>query len=473
MIVRISPRTAVKAAAAALALGLVIWLGYSLYAARAHMAEQRAVYESFVKTQSATARAKTWCERAEKKRAVGKIKQAQAFYDRCAAEDSNYGKLVIIDYILTGNPAVPRDVARAEKLAEAVTSSQRIPALLRVAGAYYEKGQYRGRLGRKPENNKALAIWEAAAKEGNLAALGKLKVHYSLPAYLDLDKVTGYQAQIEALSAPDDPTSAFTTLRAGTSLLSASFKDERLAGVEMLKKITQDVYQGDTASLRLGQYYLSGKDGPPDAAAALALFDAVDKPRAEILYYMAHAHRVGEGRPQDYAKARELFKQAADSGYLLAYAALGHMYRLGVGVEPDAQKALEFYQKLSREYDARSDHFIGYIYASGALGASDYVAARAAYQRAVEARVPTAYALMARLYEQGHGVPQDPAKAFELMKEAGERGSNLGRRGMVDYYERGIGTARDFPMARIWKNKIRTPQNPLVFDCDICDPKTD
>ena len=163
---------------------------------------------------------------------------------------------------------------------------------------------------------------------------------------------------------------------------------------------------------------------------------------------------------------------------------MGHIHRLGLAEDPKPDVALSYYEAIYSPPGNPAGHFIGAIYE--AQTPPDYAKAIAAYQSAMDARIPAGFVMMARLYEHGHGVPKDEAKAFELMKEAALDGSNMARAGLADYYERGIGTQRDFPTARIWKNKIRTPNAQTnngdiiagsagipPFTCDICDPKTD
>ena len=53
----------------------------------------------------------------------------------------------------------------------------------------------------------------------------------------------------------------------------------------------------------------------------------------------------GKGVEQDYSKALEWLKKAADAGNSAAMYNIGYMYEYGKGVEQDYTKALEWYTR--------------------------------------------------------------------------------------------------------------------------------
>jgi TPR repeat protein len=55
----------------------------------------------------------------------------------------------------------------------------------------------------------------------------------------------------------------------------------------------------------------------------------------------------GQGVEQDYARAFELYTQAADKGSPWAPYNLGDMYRLGKGVNEDREMAIKWYRKAA------------------------------------------------------------------------------------------------------------------------------
>ena len=75
----------------------------------------------------------------------------------------------------------------------------------------------------------------------------------------------------------------------------------------------------------------------PDQAAA----EAGDP---EAMTQRAHRFRTGEGEPQHFGKARDLYRLAALQGHPSAMYWLGELYQGGHGVEQDYETAGEWYQ---------------------------------------------------------------------------------------------------------------------------------
>ena len=64
-----------------------------------------------------------------------------------------------------------------------------------------------------------------------------------------------------------------------------------------------------------------------------------DQGDAEAQFGLGLVYTLGHGVPQDYAKAREWYEQAAAQGYADAQALLGVLYALGQGVPQDYVRA--------------------------------------------------------------------------------------------------------------------------------------
>jgi hypothetical protein len=62
-------------------------------------------------------------------------------------------------------------------------------------------------------------------------------------------------------------------------------------------------------------------------------------------------YEEGRGLTQDYEKALEWYRKAAEQGYAPALNNLGVMYDRGVGVPKNTKKALELYRKAASEGD--------------------------------------------------------------------------------------------------------------------------
>ena len=87
----------------------------------------------------------------------------------------------------------------------------------------------------------------------------------------------------------------------------------------------------------------------PDAKEAAKWYEKAFS-RGDITgtYYLGRLYELGKGVAQDYGKAVELYRQAAQRGDIIAapaMAALGRMYENGLGVAKDMDTAQMWYDK--------------------------------------------------------------------------------------------------------------------------------
>lgn len=61
--------------------------------------------------------------------------------------------------------------------------------------------------------------------------------------------------------------------------------------------------------------------------------------------WLGRMYETGDGAPQDYDKAAELYDRACSGGRDEACAHLAMMYDIGLAVEEDPNRATELYQK--------------------------------------------------------------------------------------------------------------------------------
>ena len=73
-----------------------------------------------------------------------------------------------------------------------------------------------------------------------------------------------------------------------------------------------------------------------------------------LFYYLGE-----NGYPQDYTKAFELWHQAAELGYSLAYYNIGRLYMKGEGVEKDAQRAVYYFELAAIGGEAEARWYLG------------------------------------------------------------------------------------------------------------------
>lgn len=147
---------------------------------------------------------------------------------------------------------------------------------------------------------------------------------------------------------------------------------------------------------------------------SIAQESTIDKERRNnALYSLGCIYNHGEGVKQDYSKAFEWYKKAANSGYPFAMYDIGKMYRYGNGVEQDYSKALKWYKKAANAGNATAMNNIGYMYDFGEGVEQDYTKAFEWYNKAADAGDSTAMSNIGYMYEKGKGLEQNYAKALE------------------------------------------------------------
>jgi len=92
---------------------------------------------------------------------------------------------------------------------------------------------------------------------------------------------------------------------------------------------------------------------------------------------LALMHHNGQGVPQNYAKAIEWYRKAADQDFAKAQANLGVMYGKGQGVPRDYGIAISWFRKAAEQGNSLAQHNLGLMYGKGQGVPQDYVEAYA------------------------------------------------------------------------------------------------
>ena len=431
---------------------------------------ERQSYEEKVENYDRYQRALTWYDRAEKKRKADKPKAAFKLYDKAAAIGDPYINKILIDRYMSAKDGFDYDFDKAETLIRALPENQQGPPLLKLAWQHEN-----GARGLTVNEARAAELLELALSAGYAPASMRLFNFYSntrhqLP-YYDPEKALGY---IDHAIANTD-NSAPRIIKA-KYLFTQNDENSRNQAISLLEQVLETERRNVSAIEMIGDFYYT-RDQDGDRRKAMRYYNRLETPIPLIIYRKAEILRINAQTQGDWIEARDHYVIAATARHTPSVMMMGHIHRLGLADEVNLDAALSFYEALSDSVGNPAGHFIGAIYQSGDWpntgGKPDYAKAKDAYQSGINVGVPAAKVMMARLYEKGHGVPKDESKAHALMEDAALDGSNLARAGMADYFERGIGVKRNFPMARIWKGHIRQPEDPRIFTCDLCDPKTD
>lgn len=126
----------------------------------------------------------------------------------------------------------------------------------------------------------------------------------------------------------------------------------------------------------------------------------------------------GEHVAQDDARARELYRHAADKGFALAQFNLGFLLHMGRGGDADRERARHWYGKAADQGEPTALLNLGILLARGEGGPRDVAAGYALWERAAQAGEPMAAFNLGMVHAGGHDVPVDFVKALAWFRRA-------------------------------------------------------
>ncbi|MBV7258555.1 tetratricopeptide repeat protein [Erythrobacter crassostreae] len=192
--------------------------------------------------------------------------------------------------------------------------------------------------------------------------------------------------------------------------------------VSQLEALAQN---GDDSALELlGEMFNEGLGGfPNDANRACDYFERQEGRRADGLHNYATCFYSGRGRDEDLARARSLYKKAAEAGWRMSFCAYGNMLVRGQGGPEDQAEGVRLCRMTSvaGDPDAQTDYG-GYLLMGVGVD-RDPVAARFVLEQAGVQEQPNAAFLLAQIYQKGDGVEADT----HLSREWFERAYQWGR----------------------------------------------
>ena len=154
---------------------------------------------------------------------------------------------------------------------------------------------------------------------------------------------------------------------------------------------------------------------------------------------------------QDFEKALECFRQAADAGDLDAYSRVGRCYYQGKGVEKDTNESARWFALGCVAGDPHCYTWMGKSFFHGEGVEENYEQAAKWFQLAADEGDAYGYSQIARMLYYGWGVEQDYEKALEYNLLAWDEGGYTYVIPMVaDAYYNGWGTDVDFDEAAKW-----------------------
>lgn len=125
---------------------------------------------------------------------------------------------------------------------------------------------------------------------------------------------------------------------------------------------------------------------------------------------------------EDYAKAAEWYRKAAEHGIPAAETCMGDLCLEGHGVSQDYAEALRWYQKAADQGDAIAANNLGTLYLDGLGTEQDYGRAMKWFKKAAGQNEPAAMINLGNMYYEGRGVRQDAGRAFRFYRKAADLG---------------------------------------------------
>ena len=231
---------------------------------------------------------------------------------------------------------------------------------------------------------------------------------------------------------------AALALAGAPSLVPAGPLEEGRAAIEAgnfadaLRLLMPLAQEGNPGAQRaIGVLYAQGSGVTQDYGAAAQWFGKAaaqgDEKARQNLLLLAQMYRVGEGVPQDCARAVAIMKGLIALGYLPAQVNLGSLYFGGCGSIPaDVKEGVRLTREAAEKGDPMAQANLGACCAMGVGVEQDYAAAMQWYRKAAEQGSPQGQYGVGVMYEFGEGVPRDLDEArrwYQLAAAQGEERS--------------------------------------------------
>ena len=209
----------------------------------------------------------------------------------------------------------------------------------------------------------------------------------------------------------------------------------------MMDRPSESLSDDPKAKDLFGKALASLSDDPDNAKAMLR--EAADLGCTASMVLLGDVLIDGDAKEKE--EAISLFRKAYEAGDSMGSRNLGYCYAIGIGVECDKVRGAEWYRISAEAGNARAQCNLGVLYAYGhGVEQSDEKAAEW-YRRSAEngySRGRTNYACFLR---DGRGVERDPEKAAYWFEQSG---SPRAKRLLAQMYLEGNGIPEDIGKAR-------------------------
>jgi hypothetical protein len=167
----------------------------------------------------------------------------------------------------------------------------------------------------------------------------------------------------------------------------------------------------------------------------------------EAQYNLGLMYAAGQGVPKDLAQAASWYRKAAEQRFENAEYNLGLLYFTGQGVPQDFQAAEKWLRNAAETGDTNAAVSLGDLESDET---HNYAEAKEWYKKACDQGNAKAEFGLGVIFDEGRGVPADPAEALKWYRKAADQGYASALTNMGILYYNGEGVDRDLVQARAY-----------------------
>jgi hypothetical protein len=232
------------------------------------------------------------------------------------------------------------------------------------------------------------------------------------------------------------------------------------------------------AKVNIDEYLDAAEQGNAEAQFKLAMCYANEEDYDKAMEWLISAAKQGEvnalckmadiHQERDPETAFDMYKEAAEQGFVRAQSSLGMCYAQGIGVVKDQQQAMYWISKAAEQGDIATQFALGMIYLQGTNVDKDEARAFQWIEKAANQGLPNAQKMMSRFYREGICVDKDIVQSVSWLKKAAEQGDENSQFNLSYCYLNGIGLETDSSKAMKWCRKA-AEQGDAASQCLLAD----
>lgn len=191
-----------------------------------------------------------------------------------------------------------------------------------------------------------------------------------------------------------------------------------------------------------------------------SLYNRLKRVVSTASYHIGFMYETGKGVIQNYAKAVEWYRPAAEEGLAAAQRRLGNMYLNGRGVPLDYQKGAMWLKLAAAQKLASAQCDLARLYLSGIGITKDIGEAVQLYQLSANQNYAPAQSALGRLYGLGIGVEQNYGTAYSWFLKAADQGYAEAQYNLGVLYQNGLGLQKNYAEALKWYSQAAEQDLP-------------